>query len=198
MTYITVKPPLSMPSAFAIGRFIGRRLPQFLGWGALALGLGGLAVGELRWYRQVKSLGWPKTTGVLVQAELGSRTERHGRRFSPTEEYYADVTYAYQVNDRRYVAQRISMVNFDLGSQTGAEARAFLSEHPTHSHTDVYYDPGHPEAAILIREVDESGHAGTRYLGLALVLVAAWVLRMSRKRSVRARAKPRQHEIQEA
>jgi hypothetical protein len=172
-----------MPSTFAIGRFTGRRFPQFLGWGALALGLGGLLFGELRWYQQVKSLRWPKAPGVVIQAELGFRTQRHGRRHTLAKEYYADVRYAYQVNDRRYVAQRISLVNFDLGTKTGADARGFLADHPAHSSTDVYYDPGRPEAAILIREVDQSGHAWTRYSALALILLAMGILISSRKGS---------------
>jgi len=170
-----------MPNSFAIGRFIGRRFPQFLGWGALLLGLGGLSIGEIRTHQQLKSLGWPRAAGIVMQSDLGSRTQRHGRWHARTTDYYADIRYTYQVNDRRYVAQRISLINFDLASQTGTAARAFLADHPARSTLDVYYDPQHPEAAILIPEVDKAGRAWTRYSGFALILVATWLLISFRK-----------------
>jgi hypothetical protein len=165
-----------------------------LAGGALLLASGGIFIGEVRTNQQRKSLRWPKAAGVVMQADLGSRTQRHGRH-APTTEYYADISYTYQVNDRRYVAQRISLVNFDLADETGAAARAFLADHPARSTLDVYYDSQHPESAILIPEVDESGRAWTRYSGLALILVATWILMRSRKPGPGPGRKPGQHEI---
>jgi hypothetical protein len=178
-----------MASAFSIGRYLGRHFPQVLGWGTLVLGLGAISFGELRMRYQLKSLHWPSTPGAIMQAGLGRRTTHYGRMRQPRSFYYADVTYTYQVADKRYVANQISLANPDLAGERGEEARGFLAAYPAHSSVDVYYDPKHPEVAILMREVDESQHAVLRWCGGGMILVAIWTLISSRKACARLRAK---------
>ena len=160
----------------------------FLCSGAILLGATAIVVAELRTRAQVRALHWPKTTGTIVQADLGSRLRSRGK-FPRQTDYYATVSYTYLVNEQRYVAHEISLWNPDLAGD-GKAARAFLAAHPPHSSVEVYYDPSQPGAAVLTPGIDESGRSWTLWSGVGLLLVGMWCFVQNRRSWRKARANP--------
>jgi hypothetical protein len=66
----------------------------------------------------------------------------------------ADVTYNYSVNGTQNTSHQISLWSSDLSSYGGI-TRAFVANHTNGSPVNVYYDPEHPENAVLIPGADE-------------------------------------------
>jgi hypothetical protein len=163
------KSKISRASAtFKMGRYIGRHFFVIVCTGGLLFGAGIVISGQAQWRRQFQSLHWPKTEGKMVQGNLASRIRRYGR-FSNYREYFAEITYTYEVDDRKYVSHRIGMINPDFAASR-EQVRQFLDGHPTKSEVDVFYDPAHPDFAVLLPQVDELGHRFYRWDGFVLIL----------------------------
>jgi len=146
----------------------------------MLLGVLAVTFGELRWRQQLQARSWPRTTGTIIYSDLGSRWRRAGGH-STRMEYFTYLAYAYHVEDKRFVSRRISLVRPDLASRATDQVYNFIQAHPKQSSVDVFYDPFHPESAVLLLEVDKAGHIGLLCSGIALVIAGTFGLFLVRR-----------------
>jgi hypothetical protein len=145
-------------------------LPWFV-YAMLLAPLGLLLVAAIVKTWQVREArGWPQAPGKVVTsvAELrdvkvfdddregGSRLESRN---------FANVTYEYSVGGRKMRNSRIS-IGEDLGNFEVAEK---LAKYPAGSIVTVYYNPHHPDQAVLERDLPK-GLWGCLSIGTAIVL----------------------------
>ena len=128
---------------------------------------------------------WLATIGVIEETwvEREERTDPDGE----IEDYFKPyVRYSYSVNESVYSSERI-----DFGSQRSYNTRSgadnFLTSYPVGSEVDVFYDPGDPLEAVLVREA----HGSTWGLigGSAFILfsIIGWIgARIKGKRATTA------------
>ena len=114
--------------------------------------------------------GWPQTTGCVVTSTVELREikvpddEREdGERLE--QRNFANVVYEYQVNGRKLRCNRVS-IGEDLGDSEIAQT---LAKYPAGSVVTVYYNPRHPDQAVLERELPK-GLWGCLGIGSAIVL----------------------------
>jgi hypothetical protein len=100
-------------------------------------------------YRDRQSLQWPAVSGAVMQSE--AQQYRHGKSGG----WEANISYRYQVDERRYVGTRISLWDPKGRRRTKYEVNTFAANNPARSTVTVYYDPQHPENAVLEPGADE-------------------------------------------
>jgi hypothetical protein len=164
---------LSDPEA----RWDGWRFLRGLFWGALLLGAFAMLRGFNGFRQHRPSLHWPTTTGVILQSETLYPLSR-------SHHQAARVTYSYEVDDHRYAGHRITL--WDENGWDG-DPRSFVAGHPAGAAVAVYYDPVHPENAVLIPGADEFGDWFGIGGGLVLLLAGPFGLIGTRRRHARAR-----------
>jgi Protein of unknown function (DUF3592) len=113
---------------------------------------------------------WPQTMGKVVTSAAEVRDvkvsddEREGGyRFEKRN--FANVVYEYSAAGRKLQCNRIS-IGEDLGNFQVAEQ---LAKYPAGSVVAVYYNPGHPEQAVLERDMPK-GLWGCLGIGTVIVL----------------------------
>ena len=84
---------------------------------------------------------WPMVTGEISYSDI--KTSRSDN----TTMYAADVQYTYQVNEKAYKGEKISMLEGSSSSQS--MAKKTLKKYPRGKVVEVYYDPELPSIAIL-------------------------------------------------
>jgi len=135
---------------------------QIILWGLVFIGPAFIFYGYYADQRDRPSLQWPKVSGVVMRCDQMYHSGRHAY-------YNIAANYTYVINDRRYVGNQITLWNRDLHGG-GGRTSAFVAAHPVRSAVDVYYDPLHPENAVLIPGPDEAGnHLDIQCGGVALV-----------------------------
>lgn len=130
-------------------------------------------------HRDRPSLQWPKVSGTITQCAEIYHSGRHAH-------YSVDVSYAYIVNGTRFVGNTIARWSPDFGD--GRPTGQFVDAHPVRSTVDVYYDPQHPENAVLIPGPDERN----RYLiwgGCIGLLGGAWFMFVTRGKAAEVKAR---------
>jgi hypothetical protein len=154
---------------------------QILLWGLVLMGPALVASGLYADHRDRPSLQWPKAPGVVVQCE-GTYHSRGKNSY-----YSADVTYTYVVNNQRHVGHQIALWAPDLHGDRG-RTHEFVRAHPVKSPTEVYYDPQHPETAVLIPGPDEAGNRTFFWCGGIAFASALWLPFLMRKQLARMKA----------
>jgi hypothetical protein len=131
-------------------------------------------------HRDRPSLQWPGASGTVEHSEeVAYQTTRHtGHR--------VDITYAYNVNGRRYAGHTIALWNEDWDNKDTGE---FVAAHPVHSAVNVYYDPERPGNAVLIRGPDEFANRLGIWVGGIGFLGGIWMIRATREKAAETRAK---------
>jgi len=114
---------------------------------------------------------WPQTPGRVVRSVAETRDVRvsddereEGYRLESRN--FANVTYEYSAGGRKLRCDRIS-IGEDLGNFEVAEK---LAKYPAGSIVTVYYNPRHPEQAVLERDLPK-GLWGCIGIGTLIVLV---------------------------
>jgi len=100
-------------------------------------------------YRDRQSLQWPSVAGTVMQSE--AQQYRHGKYGG----WEVNISYRYQVNEQRYVGNRISLWDPKGHRRTKYESNTFVANNPARSTVTVCYDPQHPENAVLEPGADE-------------------------------------------
>jgi hypothetical protein len=159
---------------------------QFVRYFAAVLALGLIVWGVHAELRDRPTLQWPGVSGTVEKCKtVVYHTTRHTH-------HYVDITYAYTVSGRRYEGHRIAMWNEDWDNGDSVWADLFIAEHPIHSAVDVYYDPEHPESAVLIRGPDELGNRISIWGGSVALAGGIWWIWLTREKAAEVRARLRQ------
>ncbi|MGY8679826.1 DUF3592 domain-containing protein [Bradyrhizobium sp. UFLA05-153] len=113
---------------------------------------------------------WPQTSGKVVtsaaevrEVQVSDDEREDGYRLESRN--FANVVYEYSVGGRKLRNNRIS-IGEDLGNFQVAEK---LAKYPAGSVVSVYYNPRHPDQAVLERDLPE-GLWGCLGIGSAIVL----------------------------
>jgi len=107
------------------------------------------------------SNGWPSVPGVVTAMEISESRSNDGTRTT-----HAKVTYTYSVNGKSYQGDRVKVESMTDPSEA--------ERYPKGTPVKVFYDPAHPEAAVL-----EQGGAGLLFwgiVGFSCLIYSAWVL----------------------
>jgi hypothetical protein len=116
----------------------------------------------------VRASAWPVTRGRIVSAgvdRISSLDADSTDRFKPS------ITYAYEVNGRRYGGGRVT-VAIPFGSNVSWLSRRTLAKYPVGTDVDVHYNPKNPRESVLH---PWSGHV-VRLLIAAGFLAVAWAM----------------------
>jgi hypothetical protein len=108
--------------------------------------------------RDLPSLQWPRTTGIMTQCDKEWYAGGH------SVSHWIEATYTYAVNNQQYVGHNITLWDPTLHG-TRDQTGNFAAAHPISSSVDVYYDPQNPGNAVLIPGADESGNRVSIYGG---------------------------------
>ena len=129
-----------------------------------------LVAAVVKTWQAREARSWPQASGKVVRSVAEVREVRVSD--SDREEGYrlesrnfANVTYEYPVGSRKLSCNRIS-IGEDLGNFEVAEK---LAKYPAGSIVTVYYNPRHPEQAVLERDLPK-GLWGCLGIGSAIVV----------------------------
>ncbi|WP_417380019.1 DUF3592 domain-containing protein [Gimesia sp.] len=124
---------------------IGRRLIIFLGFIFLIVGYVMAYLKGLPLLEQARaSKDWPVTTGEVLASDVQS----HRSSNSNSSTYSAHVVYRYQVQDKNYEAKTV-WFGSDVSTSDRSLAQNTIKKYPIQQSVTVYYDPQHPETAVL-------------------------------------------------
>ena len=154
---------------------------QFLRHLAVVLGLGLIVWGVYANHRDRPSLQWPGVSGIVERCREVDYYTKHAH-------HYVDITYAYNVSGRRYEGHTIALWSEDWENRGATQ---FVAEHPVNSAVEVYYDPEHPENAVLIRGPDEFGNRRSIWGGSIGLAGGIWIIWITRENAAEVRAKMR-------
>ena len=134
------------------------------------------------WYRDVRkaraSRSWPVTTGRVLTSKVESQKGRMKGSTTTLTVYNPLVVYEYTVNEVRYQSQQIGVGDsFKAGEREDAKHK--IAPYPVGASVQVFYDPTHPQQAVLEHNVN-SGVGLVVLGGLILVIVALLLLPWNR------------------
>ncbi len=130
------------------------------GWTIIIAGTLGLFAALYERSRAARSIGWPTTRGEVVV----SRASKVGNPTSLLPAYHEYVQYQYSVSGRTY---RSSKAGAHGGFYAGRKrCNQLTNRYPVGRHITVYYDPKHPERAVL-----EPGVGGNSWFWVATAVL---------------------------
>ncbi|MFT4121584.1 DUF3592 domain-containing protein [Bradyrhizobium sp.] len=114
--------------------------------------------------------GWPQAPGKVVTSfaevrEVRVSDDQRAEGYRLESRNFANVTYEYSVGGRKLRSDRIS-IGEDIGNFEVAEK---LAKYPAGAVVTVYYDPRHPDRAVLERDLPK-GLWGCLGIGTVIVL----------------------------
>jgi hypothetical protein len=120
-------------------------------------------------YHDRQSLQWPAVSGTIMQCDA------QYRRYSGHGGWRVSISYRYQVNGQSYVGNRVSLWNPNGGGPPD-EVNTFAADHPPRSNVIVYYDPLHPETAVLEPGADEGTNRLLIWCGSIIFVLMFWIV----------------------
>ncbi|EDL57734.1 DUF3592 domain-containing protein [Gimesia maris] len=124
---------------------VGRKFIIFLGFIFLMVGYVMAYQKGLPLLEQARaSTSWPVTTGEVLKSEVKS----HRSSNSNSSTYSAHVVYHYQIEGKNFEAQTV-WFGSDISTSDRSLAQNTVKKYPVKQSVNVYYDPLHPEAAVL-------------------------------------------------
>lgn len=150
--------------------------------GLVLLGLATTVFGIYFIFYGNDAASWPETQGVVVSAEVATRTPLRGTGGARSlgqrqrmRQFYPSITYRWTVNGQAYTGSRYQ-VGANAESYYVAErekAQAEVAKFPPGRAIPVFYDPADPSAAVLVRDVSAGVYVP---LPLGLVMLALGLL----------------------
>ena len=95
---------------------------------------------------RMASSAWPTVGGVIVKSEIETQTSTassDGKQKSETVQH-PKIIYQYQIDGQNYKGTRISF------SSSSGDARQIVARYPQGQSVQVYYNPDHPQRAVLV------------------------------------------------
>jgi len=89
------------------------------------------------------SRSWPSVEGVISRVWIEEAPGRGAPR------YFTRINYSYTVNGRPYYSDRIDAANNTLYASRQEAEYVVARSHPAGARVPVYYNPAHPEKAVL-------------------------------------------------
>ncbi len=102
--------------------------------------------------QHLQTLQWPSTLGTVDRVVIAPSSDPDDSR-SPGEQFQPQVSYSYEVDGEMYTSEQLGV--FDWIYRNRQRAAAYLDQFDidARARVPVYYDPQHPEEAILIRHL---------------------------------------------
>ncbi len=123
----------------------GSRFLFIVGVAWLAMSLTAVGLFGSALFKQHRTNGWQPVPGTISDSEVASRPGNKGHPI-----YWARIAYVYRVEGKDYTGDLTSMAPA-LTSTDRAPAEAQAAALPAGKQVTVYYDPAHPERAVLER-----------------------------------------------
>ena len=119
---------------------------------------------------------WPSVEGKITSSYV-QKQMRSVKDSSKKPTYYAKVRYQYEVSGKIYTGDRISFSGGE-GGEKKSESQAVVDHYPSGQKVIVYYDPKHPDKAVLERGLIWKTFmplvAGLAFLAVAIVCLKAF------------------------
>jgi Protein of unknown function (DUF3592) len=134
--------------------------------------------------RYFASRSWTETTCTVLSSQVGEHSDSDGSTYS------VDVVYTYSVEGRAYQSDRYGFLGGSSSGRSGKEA--VVARYPPGARVSCWFDPAHPEMAVLSREPSAAWLVGLIPL-LFLIVGAAgvvWTVRTVRRQRIAASALP--------
>lgn len=109
-----------------------------------------IAFGFRTIYRSIKTKSWPTTQGKVIGSGIVrsmSSSNSSSTTITNNYTYKAEIAYEYEVNDQRYVSNRVRLL--DISSNNYGRAESIQSRYKEGTTVLVYYNPADPEQALL-------------------------------------------------
>ncbi len=132
------------PLAVVVKFFFGRLVPAFFILG----GLNFLVIGIRQMSQGIASENWPGTLGEIVHSEI-RRVNHRDPSSSPEPTYRIKVIYTYMAETTEYTGMRIQSGTLKYGKRSEAEIEQNSCK--PGQKVDVFYNPGNPSSAVLVR-----------------------------------------------
>jgi hypothetical protein len=133
------------------------------------LGLAIILQSVLTIYHDRQSLQWPAASGTVTHCEARFRHGKHSG-------WEVNISYRFQANGQYYTNNRISLANPNGGGPK-PEVNTFVANHPARSTVTVYFDPQHPQTAVLEPGAEEELNrvriwsGGIIFVGLVFIVL---------------------------
>jgi hypothetical protein len=98
-------------------------------------------------YMGLSSSSWPTTPGVVSSSEIQRHEGSSGKSGHRTTVCIANVTYTYEVGNRKFTSDRVCYG--DYGSSSGGRAGEVRRRYPVGTTIVVHYHPSNPTIAVL-------------------------------------------------
>ena len=121
-----------------------RRSTLFLLWFFLIAGLLSLLYSRYGLKLIRASTTWPSVEGQVVSASV-----EHAGHFHKGPDYYASVTYRYQVDGEVYTSNRYELITGGRYYYNRDDAAEEIRPYPVGASVQVFYDPSDPAQAVL-------------------------------------------------
>jgi hypothetical protein len=133
--------------------------------------LGGLIFGQRRYYEQSSS--WPQVTGQVISSSV-----EKGPQTGKKPSFCAVIYYAYRVGNRTYCSNQISFKMQCFETETDAQEQ--IQGLPANQPISVFYDPAHPEQAVLAKGFPRAGKWTALLMGVFFSCFVAFALHQIR------------------
>jgi hypothetical protein len=119
---------------------------------------------------------WPSVEGKVTSSYVQKQV-RSIKDSSKKPTYYPKVRYQYSVGGKSYTGDRISFSGGE-GGEKKSKAQAVVNRYPSGQKVIVYYDPKHPERAVLLMGFTWKTFmpfvAGLAFLAVGIVCLKAY------------------------
>ena len=134
-----------------------------------------MAYGFLTIFRSRKTRTWPTVEGTIIASgivkKMGSSSPG-STNVTNNDTYKAEIAYEYEVDGRRYVSNRVHLL--DISSSNYSRAESIQSRYKTGAPVRVYYSPKNPEQALLEPGGSSGGWlpilVGTGFVVISLIM----------------------------
>ncbi len=156
---------------------------------ALAIGVVLIAVAAFSYLGKLadvsmadESSDWPSVAGIVAASfvkDSGPTPQGRGRAggfAGPGREFWPQISYRYNVENRDYESDRIAFGN--IRTSAYEPAKDIADRYPADQAAEIFYDPSDPAQAVLIQGGDPSVDA-TWPIGLAIAGLVFGVIAVS-------------------
>jgi hypothetical protein len=110
---------------------------------------------------------WHNTPGTIVTSTVREAAAPEGAN------YYASLTYNYEVGGRRYVGTKIDFAKRKYAWKNRAQED--VDRYPANKVVTVYFDPNRPSDAVLVRDYPDNTVFMISGIVILLIVIVVWL-----------------------